>query len=138
MELGLNCFSCKSMFNNIQNVPLVLKCGDSICMNCLIKVCGQGESECSICRHKFLINFSALKDLPVNKALLAFIKQGPKISNFVQAGLDGVNPYLDQRELCKRPGCPNTKYEHLNVVYEYCSINCFELDKTGEKMPTNT
>lgn len=134
MELALNCFSCRSVFNNIQTVPLVLKCGDSLCMNCLIKVCGFGEGECPVCRHKFLINFSLLKDLPVNKALLLFLKQSPKVSNFVQSGLERVNPYLDQKDLCKRPGCPNNKYEHLNVVYEYCSINCFELDQESKKL----
>ena len=132
MEVEFKCFGCGKDFDGVQAVPLVLKCGDSVCMNCLIRVCGQAESECPVCGFRFLISFSVMKDFPVNKALVRLVKQRPRISCFSQSNLDQVHPYVGLgdlgKERCKRLGCSNPKYEHLNVVYEYCSIACFELD----------
>lgn len=126
MEDKFLCCICSFKFDSIDYIPLVLKCGDSACMNCLIKLSSLSQGECMICNYRFPISFSLMKDLPVNKAVLLLINQNPKISRFEVGELDEVSPYLEHKELCKRRGCQNPKYEHMNVIYQYCGVKCME------------
>jgi hypothetical protein len=137
MENGFNCCICSGIFDEFDLVPIVLKCGDSACMNCLVQAASRGIVECFFCGVKVGMNFEGLKDLPVNKALVDLLKRN-HVSRFKVEEGARVCPYLEEREMCKRKGCKNFKYEHLNVVYQFCSVKCMEEDQNEERLSENT
>ena len=49
------CQFCKKRFNNNENTPMILKCGDSCCSSCINKfkeILEKDEFECSLCCHQ--------------------------------------------------------------------------------------
>jgi len=160
----LVCPKCGNNFDNINKVPLVLKCGDTLCMPCLISECYLGTvmAQCPRCKDSQELNFSIIKDLPKNKAILDLLSRttytGPltppaprEVSpgpNYAftpgpSAKLLGFDESPNSKPLatpfrlssphsvdvkCKRPGCNNDRYYLNGSVYEYCSINCYNMD----------
>ncbi|OMJ90561.1 hypothetical protein SteCoe_7057 [Stentor coeruleus] len=83
---GLKCTSCERPFDCDEFLPLVLPCGDSICMMCILQYSHQTKRyQCQICWRSYELNNIFIKDLPKNNALLSLIgreqplmaKQGP-------------------------------------------------------------
>ena len=48
---GLNCTNCDDQFNIENKIPLVLPCGESICMQCLVSLINPLPKvlKCSVC-----------------------------------------------------------------------------------------
>lgn len=74
-----NCPDCKSRFDPEYYLPLVLPCGDNICMACATKSCltNSGTKSCNRCSLSFVISMSKIKDMPKNKALLELLQLNP-------------------------------------------------------------
>jgi hypothetical protein len=48
------CQFCKKVYNNSENTPMILECGDSCCSSCIKKfeeILSKDEFECSLCCH---------------------------------------------------------------------------------------
>ena len=73
---GLNCTNCDDQFNIENKIPLVLPCGESICMQCLVSLINPLPKvlKCSVCWRSFEINNYFIKELPKNKALLIILR----------------------------------------------------------------
>ncbi|OMJ69763.1 hypothetical protein SteCoe_32428 [Stentor coeruleus] len=151
MSSALECKYCHTLYDPKNKVPLVLKCGDSICMDCIVNSL-KTYIECPICNIKHAFTMSQIKDMPVNKALLLYIqnlgvketrkfkpqenkKDFPRefVQKFNEQNLDDISPFMvdDIDMKCKRIGCDKEKYQYEEVIYEYCSIECFEFDKSS-------
>jgi hypothetical protein len=146
MNNSAKCPLCMYVYDDKHRIPLVLPCGDSICMSCLLPQASNNEHECSICRSKQRVSYSIIRELPINKALLLIISQishpiplnleenqNLRVSGFEEFDLSRISPYLESQDdlKCKREGCSNQKYTHLNVIYEYCGVECFNQDKAA-------
>ena len=147
MENPVECFECKGRFENKNRVPLVLKCGDSVCMSCLLEKVSFSSYICKVCLERHMVSFNFIKEMPVNKALLAYIERNfdndhknefkeksisfdRKVSEFRCNTDDSLIPFIDNEIKCKRKVCHKEKYVYNNVIYEYCSIECYNLDKS--------
>lgn len=151
MSSALRCKCCFSVYDPTNKVPLVLKCGDSVCMDCLLNSL-KTYMECPVCNVKHVLTMSLIKDMPVNKALLLYLQnfgiietiklesQQSKrdfpidfVKKFNEQNLEDISPFMvDNIDMkCKRIGCDKEKYQYEEVIYEYCSIECFELDKSS-------
>ena len=79
---GLNCTNCGNLFDKENKLPLVLPCGDSICIECLIST-NQSINKiykCGECWRSFEVTNYFLKELPKNKAVLMLI--GPNSGSY--------------------------------------------------------
>ena len=78
---GLNCISCELLFNSDIKLPLVLPCGDSICMQCMLRYTYPQPDiyKCSVCWRSYQVTNYFIKELPKNKAILSLINS-PVIS----------------------------------------------------------
>ena len=72
---GLNCTKCSQRFDRDSLLPLVLPCGDSACMSCLLQAKSQSLSlyKCPACSFIFEINNKFISELPKNKAILSIV-----------------------------------------------------------------
>jgi hypothetical protein len=72
MESILACPRCSQTFDPDQRVPLVLQCGHSLCMPCILGVCynSAAKLECIECGSSELMTLAKAKALPPNKTLL--------------------------------------------------------------------
>ncbi|OMJ86137.1 hypothetical protein SteCoe_12412 [Stentor coeruleus] len=71
---GLRCTNCEKHFDCNELIPLVLPCGDSICMICILRYSNQSKRyQCLICWRAYELNNIFIKDLPKNNALLSLI-----------------------------------------------------------------
>lgn len=79
---GLNCISCEVLFNSDNHLPLVLPCGDSICMECILRYTAPVPVvyKCPVCWRAFSVSNHFVKDLPKNKAIL-MVLQGPRLES---------------------------------------------------------
>lgn len=133
-----DCVECLKKFDIENKIPLVMQCGDSICMACAVGRANEKVYQCPVCREKQRIGFEIVKDMPVNKALLEYIQgeagPGNRNSGF-QIGDDRkVDPFLISQgdAKCARPGCANDKYSFNEIVYKYCGLVCYEADNPAE------
>lgn len=72
MDSILECPRCHQPFDAEQNVPLVLQCGHSLCMPCVLGVCylSAARLECCQCGGVELMTLAKAKALPPNQTLL--------------------------------------------------------------------
>jgi hypothetical protein len=83
---GLLCITCRNQFNTDSRVPLVLPCGDSVCLQCLFSISSSSPNpvnnpyQCPVCWHGYNITNIFIKELPKNKALLSFLPENTLLS----------------------------------------------------------
>ncbi|CAG9314410.1 unnamed protein product [Blepharisma stoltei] len=67
-----NCQECSLKFDSENRLPLVLPCGDSLCMVCAVQLCNFSSSRkmCKKCHQPYELSLQKIKDMPKNKALL--------------------------------------------------------------------
>ena len=105
---------------------------------------------CQACGYEQTISFPIILDMPMNNALIKYIKEknkknwkkqeilwdGKKTSDFEinQSELGKINPYMDEKDelKCIRSGCTKEKFCYDNVIYQYCSVECYNLDNPYE------
>ena len=151
MSKAVECIDCNQNFDLFNRVPLVLRCGDSVCMMCLMKNIGLSLYRCPFCYCDSTLTFALVKDMPINKALLDYIKEKMTnnsnhenlssswekkfIGSIFQTDIDEkIDPFIKTPidNKCKREDCAKEKYCFNNVIYEYCSIDCYQIDKPEE------
>lgn len=78
---GLRCIKCVEDFTLDSRLPLVLPCGDSVCMRCVLFISGQSQNflKCPECSLIYEITNFFIKELPKNKAILAIISSTDSI-----------------------------------------------------------
>lgn len=151
MSSTLQCVECLKVFDTQNKVPLVLKCGDSICMECLLNKLNTGYYICLYCQLTQSVSLSEIKDMPINKALLNYIeainkpiynKLPPTAYTNTQLKFNSsidpkINAFMTSEDemKCKRHSCNKPKYTYNNTIYEYCSINCYETDRKQFSSP---
>ena len=72
---GLSCIKCTEEFTLDSRLPLVLPCGDSVCMKCVLFLSTQSQNflKCSVCSLIYEVTNIFIKELPKNKALISLI-----------------------------------------------------------------
>jgi hypothetical protein len=160
---GLSCTKCGQEYNSQTNIPLVLPCGDSVCMRCMLSYSHPSPSiyKCTICPQCYEVSNYFIKDLPKNKALLHIVnspssqpkKSGPspkvlfsstpeikrtyespeKINGFMTPSTNTSNIVFTSPHSvslrCNRTGCYKDRYYDSTGVWDYCSINCRDIDR---------
>jgi hypothetical protein len=163
---GLHCTKCEEQFNLDKLIPLVLPCGDSVCMSCLLKIRGQSYNlhKCTNCSFIFEVSNKFISELPKNKAILSLVSSNgsyqrngplPKVlfantpepkritSSPVQKPFVYYTPSSYQHPVtmsspnsvaikCSRPGCNKDRYFYNGEVWDYCCLNCKEMDRVKE------
>lgn len=114
MDSILECPRCGQLFDSEQKVPLVLQCGHSLCMPCILGVCYNRAArlECPKCGAAELMTLAKAKGLPPNKTLLQLCDKTetegyPPLSRL---SLSTEKPPLGFSTPTKRFSTPTTAY----------------------------